>query len=713
LPVDLLLGAGVTLPALAAATAGWAAHARKTRVVRLESDARRLWALTGDLLFEVTLEGRVHRASSAFAHELGYGPGSLTGRLLADLAHPDDVEDMLAAMNPLASGAGVRTFEARLRAADGWRMLRWRAEVDARAGAVYAAARAPGVPGERERAATALELALSASPIGMAIVTASGVIERVNATLCELLGEVESDVAGRRLDELIHPAHVAAQQEQVSRLLAGELAAVTMEVRMLGAGDRELDVTLAVSLVRDDAGEPTQYIVQVRDTSERHRLQQQVRYEAEHDSLTGLLNRRAFTSVLDHHVAYARRYRREGALIVLDVDGLREINETYGNAVGDSVLEHVAQGLRAEVRESDTVARLGGDEFAVMMPEIDAVAARRMTAQMLEGAGGGYVPVPGADPLLVTVSAGIALFGAQTASGEQLFSEADLALLEAKEEGPGLWVVFDGGVRDRRAARSSRRSWAEKLRSGLESDAFLLDAQPVVDLRSGDPVQYELLLRMRDDDGAIVRPNAFLYIAERYGLMRAIDEWVMRRAIALGRARIERGEPVTLAVNLSGESLADPALLPPIVTELMDAPEIGQHLVLEISERAAVADIDQARRLIARLGEFGCRFALDDFGKSNGSTSYLKHLPVDFLKLDGSFTRGLPDSPTEAKLVGAAVKTARGLGKEIIAECIEDEAILGAVQSFGIHLAQGLHLGRPGRASELLAVDGRELVPRV
>jgi len=259
-------------------------------------------------------------------------------------------------------------------------------------------------------------------------------------------------------------------------------------------------------------------------------------------------------------------------------------------------------------------------------------------------------------------------------------------------------------VRERRAQRSSRRTWAEKLRAGLESDAFLLDAQPIVDIATGEPVQFELLLRLRDDDGAIVRPATFMHVAERYGLMRAIDEWVVRRAIALARARIEHGSAVTLSVNVSGESVADHGFLPLVVTELLDAPDVGAHLVFELTERTAVDDLDQARRLMARLGEFGCRFALDDFGAGHGSFSYLKQLPVDFLTLDGEFTRGLPGDRADCEIVSAVVAAAHGLGKAVIAECVEDEAILEAVRGFGVDLAQGVHVGRPARASELLAL---------
>jgi diguanylate cyclase (GGDEF)-like protein/PAS domain S-box-containing protein len=702
--LEILLGAAIALPAAAAAATGRTARSRARRAEAAEADLRRLWELTGEGLCELALDGRVRRASASLGSALGRAPGALSGQRLADLAHPDDIARLLEALNPLADVRGIRVADVRMRQGDGaWRALRVRAHVDPGAGRLLVSVRPPGEPGERERSADAFERLFTASPVGMAVVGIDGVVRRANSTLVELVGE---DPSGAHLETLVADDDLADEREQLGRLVAGELHAVSLKLHLRAAGDRTLAATLSASLVRDEGGDPREYLVQVLDATERERLAERVRFEAEHDPDTGLLNRRAFSQVLGHHVSYARRYLREGALVVMDVDGLGDINEAHGHAAGDAALDEVARFFTERLRETDVVGRLGGDEFGVMLAEADAITAQRIAGDLIRGAAERPVHVAGSpQPLHVSLSAGVALFGQHTATAEQLFTDADVALLDAKEISRGGVVLFDGDVQQRRVARNSRRTWAEKLRAGLESDAFLLDAQPIVDIATGLPAQYELLLRLRDDDGAIVRPNAFLYIAERYGLMRAIDEWVVRRAIALARARMEQGRPVTLAVNVSGESVADRAFLPLVVTELMDAPEAGQHLVFEITERTAVDDIDQAKRLIARLGEFGCRFALDDFGAGTGSFAYLKHLPVDFIKLDGEFTRGLPSDAIDCEIVGAVVQAARGLGKQVVAECVEDDDILQAVRGFGVELAQGLYVGRPGRASELLAVE--------
>ncbi len=538
------------------------------------------------------------------------------------------------------------------------------------------------------------EAVFASAPAGMAVVACDGVVLRANGLLNEMWG---GDTVGMHLEDLLHTDDVPLEREHLARLIGGELGAVTVKLRVRTAPGHVVPASFAVSLVRDEDERPVEYLLQVTDISEPARLRDQVRHEADHDALTGVYNRRAFSRLLDHHVTYARRYRRDGALLVFDVDGLREINQSYGMAAGDTVLAVVAHAIEDRMRETDVVGRLGGDEIAVMLPEVDAEGARRVTAELVRAASARTVDIAGVrGGLHLTVSAAIVLFGEGTLNADALFTQAEAALEEAKGEGRGHAVVsgpVPGGM---------RRSWADKVRNSLEADAFLLDAQPIVDATTGEPVQYELLLRMRDDDGAIVRPAVFLGAAERYGLMRAVDEWVVRRAIAIARARLEMGDPVTLAVNLSGESVGDRSFLPLVVDELLKCPEAGELLVFEITERTAVEDMDQAKLLIARLSEFGCRFALDDFGSGVGGFHYLKHLPVEYLKIDGEFTRTLPSSSTDHEIVAAVVQAAAGLGRTVVAECVEDEAILEAVRAFGIPLVQGIHVGRPVPASDLL-----------
>lgn len=646
----------------------------------------RLWGLTGEGLAEVGLDGRVQRASDALGALTGTPPADLVGTPLADLVHAADREQLLAALNPLSTDGLVRTATLRMRAADGaWTSVRLRARIDRSARVVDVAL---GEPGGSDHAAEAFERVFSMSPIGMAVV-GEGAVRRVNHAMTELIG---ADRTGADLESLVTDVDVATIREQLARLSARELHAVELRVGLRHADGTALPVVLSVSLLRDDAGEARHYILQVESVAVEEHFQEEVRHAADHDSLTGLLNRSALLPLLRDLPGTPT------GLAIVDVDGLTELNDTYGSAAGDAVLEAVATRLRDAVGGRGALARIGADEFGVLMSETDDAEA--LVRELLAAVGARPVDVAGAR-LAVSACAGIAL-------ADDLLQHATEALAEAKRRGPGSVVTFDAGMHQK---RSSHLGWAEKVRRGLDAGRLLLDAQPIVSVQTGEPAMFELLLRMRDEDGSVVRPNAFLAPAKRHGLIGAIDEWVVAQAIGLALEGIRSGAPVDLAVNLSAESLADRSFLARAVKLMMEAPEAGEHLVFEVTERVALSDRGEAQRLMAQLGEFGCRFALDDFGAGTAALRYLKQLPVEFLKLDGQLTRGMPTDAADRTIAGAVVEAAHGLGKIVVAECVEDEAILGEVRALGVELAQGLHLGRPRPVGELLTRAGSR-VPR-
>jgi diguanylate cyclase (GGDEF)-like protein/PAS domain S-box-containing protein len=645
---------------------------------RSRAREERLWGLTGEGLAEVALDGTVRRASDALSALTGIAAGELVGTPLSDLVHVADVEHLLAALNPLAPGGRVRTSTLRLRSADkSWTEVRLRARVDRRARTVDVAL---GEPGGSLQAVDAFERVFTMSPIGMAIV-ADGIVRRVNQRMSELVG---ADRTGALLEQLVGEDDLAVIREQLARLVARELHAVTLKLDLRHSDGHSLPAVFSVSLLRDDAGEPRQYIVQVQDVAETEQLAADVRHAEAHDSLTGLLNRAALLPLLRKLPA------QPAALAIIDLDEFSELNDTFGTAAGDAVLEALATRLDEELGDRGALARIGADEFGVLMADVDARAARAVTEELLAAVAARPVDVAGAH-LSVSASAGIAL-------SDDLLLHATEALVEAKGRGRGSIAVFEPAMREK---RSSGRGWADKVRRGLDSGRLLLDAQPIVEVATGQPVQYELLLRMRDEDGSVVRPNAFLAPAKRHGLIGAIDEWVVGQAVGFVAAQMEAGDPVDIAVNLSEESLSDRAFLARAVARLVESPEVGQHLVFDLTERTALSGRGGAQRLMAQLGEFGCRFALDDFGAGTAALRHLKHLPVEFLKLDGQLTRGMPADPADRAIAEAVVQAAHALGKTVVAECVEDEAILRAVRDLGVELAQGLHVGRPQRAGEL------------
>jgi diguanylate cyclase (GGDEF)-like protein len=428
--------------------------------------------------------------------------------------------------------------------------------------------------------------------------------------------------------------------------------------------------------------------------SERRRYEHRLRHLAEHDALTGLYNRPRFESDLERHLAYARRYRRAGAVLVIELDNFKYVNEALGHRTGDDLIRGIGSLLVRRLRETDRLARLGGDEFAVLLAEVDAEGARRVALELLQAVRN-YQPLLSGRPRRTTASIGVALFGTSDELGaEELLAAADAAMYEAKEAGRDRVVVHT----DRR--RVHGLTMTERIRHALDEDRFALHCQPIVDLRSGAIIECELLLRMIGDGGELIQPDAFLPTAARFGQMRAVDRWVVRNAVELIAAH--RGE-LRLGVNLSAESIADSEMLGFVEGLLRDSGIDPRSLTFEITETAAIGSIEQAAGFARRLKELGCGFALDDFGTGFASFYYLKHLPFDYLKIAGDFVLALTSSATDQLVVRCVVEMARGLGKLTIAEKVENASTLELLRQLGVDYAQGFHLARPAPVSELLS----------
>jgi diguanylate cyclase (GGDEF)-like protein/PAS domain S-box-containing protein len=437
-----------------------------------------------------------------------------------------------------------------------------------------------------------------------------------------------------------------------------------------------------------------------RDVTKQRRFEQDLQQLADHDALTGLLNRRRFEEELARSVAYAARYGGDLAALVLDIDNFKHVNDTLGHKAGDELIQSVAGLLRRRQRSTDVLARLGGDEFALLLPQIDAADAAR-AADSVRQALHDHAVIVGGRRVSVTVSIGVALLGqtedgedAPAASGDQLMVEADLAMYEAKTDGGDRVSVFTG-TGARHARLRARHTWADRIVHAVEHDGLVLHAQPILDLATGTVSQHELLVRMRGDEGALIAPAAFLPSAERHDLVQSIDRWVARAAIDLIAEHAERGRDLRLEVNLSGRSIGDRELTHLIEEEVTRTQIDPASLIFEVTETAAIANMDAAREFADTLAQLGCRFALDDFGTGFGSFYYLKYLPVTYLKIDGEFIEGLADSETDQLMVQAIVAIAQGLGKSTIAEFVGDAATQQLLCGYGVDYAQGYHVGRP------------------
>ncbi len=536
------------------------------------------------------------------------------------------------------------------------------------------------------------------APIGMAVSDLDGRFLEVNQALCAITGYASDELAGTTFSAITHPDDVQSDFAVMHQLVGGGLTSSSDEKRYLRPDGSIVWVSRSVTLIRDADGEPLHFLDQIQDITERRRFERELRHLADHDPLTGLLNRRRFEQELDRHVAEVARYGPRGALLVLDLDHFKYVNDALGHHAGDELILSVAALLQDRLRDSDTIARLGGDEFAVLLPNVDPEAAEQVAADLVRAVREEATVVAGDRRQRVTTSVGIAPFGRADLNGEELLIEADLAMYEAKEAGRDRYAVVSPSA-ERPERIRERVSWLERLRAALDEERFVLHAQPIRDLRSGEIGQHELLIRMLGDNGELIGPGAFLPLAERFGLAPEIDCWVARQAIEL--LANDPGGHVALEINLSGLSLNDTTLLEVIETEVARTNVDPRRLIFEITETAAVSNIPLARRFAERLTQLGCRFALDDFGAGFGSFYYLKHLPFDYLKIDGEFVSGCLGNRTDQLVIEAVVRIARGLGKETVAEFVSDPQLEQFVRSQGVDYAQGFHVGRPVPVTEL------------
>jgi diguanylate cyclase (GGDEF)-like protein/PAS domain S-box-containing protein len=545
----------------------------------------------------------------------------------------------------------------------------------------------------------------SMAPIGMGIVR-NGYIMQANQAWADIVGRSTAQLEGRRVDDFTFPGDPATL-EAAEFLGDGGRSSYRVEKRYLHAEGHAVWVQVDLSAVRDAAGGIQYVIVQVQDIAERRRHEQQLEHIANHDALTALLNRRGFQQALEDHVRHAGRYGADGALLMLDLDHFKYVNDTLGHKVGDELIVKAAGLLSERLRESDLVARIGGDEFAILLPHGDHQAATTLAAALLSALREWRLTMDAEHGMAargLSASIGIAMCVAG-ASADDLVVNADLAMYDAKEAGRDRWALYavgDGGEQPRMKVRLS---WLARVRWAIEQRAFDLLAQPIVDLRgtASDPM-YEVLLRLRSDTGELIAPSAFLSVAERVDLIQEIDRLVVEEAVA---ALAGSGSPVTLSVNVSGKSIAEPELLATIDRQLRKTNVAPAALVIEIPETAAISQIEEARAFATELQRLGCRLAIDDFGAGFGSFTYLKHFPFDFLKIDGEFVAGAVHSRADAVIVEAVRHMAHGLDRAVIAEHCSDAALVDFLRRERIDFAQGYHLGRPEPLHEVLRREPR------
>ncbi len=445
--------------------------------------------------------------------------------------------------------------------------------------------------------------------------------------------------------------------------------------------DDEIDL-LATSIV--ELEDKLRASRQARDEAQQHLL-----WLANHDSLTNLYNRRYFQQEFESMLARTRRYGRSGAILYLDLDQFKTVNDLSGHQYGDRMLQQVATRLRESLRESDVLARLGGDEFALLIPESHAQAARQAADKILRQLK--KVSVVAKDhEHRISASIGIALFPEHGESVEELMANADLAMYQAKEKGRNRCHLFSSSDRAREHL-DVRTRFQQLIDTALENGGLFLEYQPIMDVATRRIVRHEALVRLRGADGSIVPPDRFIGVAENTGQILDIDRWVVGRALQ----QLQQQTDLHLSVNLSGAMVDNAQMQAWLKQALPDACLRPGQLVIELTETAMVSNMTDAIGFMQDMQALGAQFALDDFGSGFATFSYLRSLPVEYVKIDGAFIQKLADNPDDQLFIKALVEVAHGLGKKTIAEYVDNPRTLELLQEYRVDLAQGFYIGRP------------------
>jgi len=542
--------------------------------------------------------------------------------------------------------------------------------------------------------------------LGEAIVTTNldGKLAYLNPAAEKLLAIGNAQALGRQLEDIVGLMDQNDRKlitDPIKEAIGGGNGSphnLSRRAVLLGkASGEERAIEIAASPLRVD-NELVGAVVLLHDVTELRGLHRQMSYQATHDALTGLVNRREFEHRLAESIEVARRGEASHMLCYLDLDRFKIVNDTSGHLAGDSMLREVAKLLREAVRDSDTVARLGGDEFGLLLVGCPLEKARQISDDVCRSIAA-YRFVWHDRVFNIGVSIGLIEIGREAGSVEQLLAAADSACYVAKKEGAGRVSVYS--ARDEALARNSGEfEWLHKLQSALKEERFTLYYQPIVAAFGNDTEgpSMEVLLRMLDENGAEIAPLEFVAAAERYRLMASVDRWVVQTTLtALSRNAFQLARDRSLAINISGQTLADPLFLE-FVVECLDRTGVSPDQVcFELSETSVIGNMDSARRFVGVLHGMGCKFTIDDFGAGVASFSSLKNLPLDYLKLDGSFMRNLARDSVSQTMVTAMIKLARTLNFKIIAEQVEDSAALDAARKMGVDYVQGFVIARPAR----------------
>ncbi len=467
----------------------------------------------------------------------------------------------------------------------------------------------------------------------------------------------------------------------------------TLDYRLQHANGNYLWLRNILNIEKSDDDKQIHIHGLIINIDEQKETEQRIAFLANHDSLTGLYNRQHFQEQFECQIAYAKRFQLGFALLFIDLNQFKYINDTLGHDEGDKYLVAAASALTASLRDIDIIGRLGGDEFGVILPHADANDARHIAEKLLQALAQ-QPQITNDATAHISACIGISLFPHHGTTPAELLAKADAAMYTIKRSGRGQVHVYQPDDQELFQMKSKVK-WEDRISRALRDDQFVLHYQPILDIQSNSVSHHEVLLRMLDEGGELIYPGAFLGTAERFGLIRDVDKWVIRKAIQIQAESMHDGRPVTLAINLSGRHFGDDDFIQLVKSTLEEYHADPHALIFEVTETAAVENITIARSFAEKLRQLGCRLALDDFGIGYSSFHYLKNLPVDMIKIDGNFIRNLDQNSDDQAIVKAICDLARGMNMLTIAEFVENQKILQLLGNMGVDYAQGYHIAMP------------------
>lgn len=534
----------------------------------------------------------------------------------------------------------------------------------------------------------------SVSP--MVLLTATGQVLKVNQAACEFTGLAATTITQTGCTSFIHPDDVAIAEGFLVEMYGGQRRAASFSVRTLHASGRVLWVIVHATLVFDANDAPRYVTLVIQDITRNHFLAEQLSHQATHDALTNLVNRAEFERRLEMTLESVRDHGGEHALCYFDLDQFKVVNDTCGHAAGDELLRQLSAALLKGARETDIIARLGGDEFGILMENCPIDQAEHVAKRVLNTIRNFHFGWEGRS-FQVGASLGLVAFTPDTASVSELLQHADIACFAAKDAGRNRIHCYQANDVEL-AQRQAEMHWVGRIHKAMAENRFQLYAQAIIPLAldSTRKPHAELLLRMVDERGDIVLPNAFLPAAERYNIVAKIDRWVIAKAFATYADNTTAlNQCQFFSINLSGQSLADAGLLDFILDHLATYAIEPGKVCFEITETSAIANLTAATHFIATLREVGCHFALDDFGTGLSSFAYLRQLDADYLKIDSLFVRDILKDPVDRGIVKTINELSQLIGKKTIAEFAENKEILAILRELKVDFAQGHGIGEP------------------